>query len=136
MNTCLCKTLIYCHICIYPCKTSTHTDLKSHCPIPTSNWMLSRFLDNYRRERDSDAREYYAGLRREWDFCMNESNALHDDLMQLGVPFVDHISLILPRQNMDQYRCAVAKIKKRRTILYYFVGVGITYYNLRKSWPS
>ena len=74
--------------------------------------MLSHFLDNYRRERDSDAREYYAGLRWEWDFCMNESNALHDDLMQLGVPFIDHISLILPRQNMDQYRCAVAKIKK------------------------
>ena len=42
----------------------------------------------------------------------NESNALHDDLMGLEAPLVDRISLTLPRQNMDQYRHAVAKIKK------------------------
>nr|POE71207.1 hypothetical protein CFP56_29039 [Quercus suber] len=54
------------------------------------NWMLPRFPDNYKRERDSDEREYYAGLRREWDFRVNESNALHDDLVRLGVPLVDH----------------------------------------------
>ena len=39
-------------IYIYPCRTSTHTDLKS-----MHNWMLPRFPDNYRRERDSDERE-------------------------------------------------------------------------------
>ena len=55
------------------------------------NWMLPRFPDNYRRERDSDEREYYAGLRREWDFRVNESNALHDDLVRLGAPLVDRI---------------------------------------------
>ena len=117
MNTCPCKTPIYCHIYIYPCKTFTHTDLKSHCPMSTRNWMLPRFLDNYRREGDSDAREYYAGLRQEWDFRMNESNALHDDLMQLEMPLVDHISLTLPRQNMDQYWCVVAKIKKENNLM-------------------
>ena len=42
---------------------------------------------------------------------MNESNALHDDLMQLGAPLVDCISLTLSRRNMHQYKRAVAKIK-------------------------
>ena len=76
------------------------------------NWMLPRFPDNYRTKRDSDEREYYAGLRREWDFRMNEFNTLHNDLVQLEVPFVNCISPTLPRQNMDQYRHAVVKIKK------------------------
>ena len=63
MNTCPCKTPIYSHIYIYPCKTFTHTNLKSHFPMSTGNWMLPRFPNNYRRERDSNEREYYAGLR-------------------------------------------------------------------------
>ena len=41
------------YIYIYRCKTSTHTDLKSHLPMSMRNWMLPRFLDNYRRERYS-----------------------------------------------------------------------------------
>ena len=79
--------------------------------------MLPRVLDNYRRERDSDAREYYVGLRREWDFRMNEYIALHDNLMRLGAPLVNRISLTLPQQNMDQYRHAMAKIKKDNNIM-------------------
>ena len=78
------------------------------------NWMLPRFPDNYRRERDSDEKEYYAGLRREWDFRVNESNALHDDLMQLGAPLVDHVSFTLSRRNMHQYECAVTTINKNK----------------------
>nr|POE96378.1 hypothetical protein CFP56_53951 [Quercus suber] len=81
------------------------------------NWMLPRFPDNYRRERDSDEREYYAGLRREWDFRMNESNALHDDLARLRVPLVNRISVTLPRQNMHQYERAVTKIKKENNLM-------------------
>ena len=92
--------------------------------------MLPRVPDNYRRERDSDTREYYAGLRREWDFRMNEFNALHDDLMRLKAPLVNRISLTLPQQNMDQYRSAMAKIKKENNLL---LTLGITYYNLWKS---
>ena len=76
------------------------------------NRMLPRFPDNYRRERDSNEREYYAGLRREWDFRVNESNALHDDLVRLEAPLVDRVSLTLSRQNMHQYKRAVTKIKK------------------------
>ena len=78
------------------------------------NWMLSRFPDNYRRERDSDEREYYAGLQRDWDFRVNKSNALHDDLLRLEAPLVDRSSLTLPRQNMHQYEHVVTKIKKRK----------------------
>ena len=78
------------------------------------NWMLPRFPDNYRRERDSNEREYYAELRREWDFRVNESNALHNDLVQLGAPLVDRVSLTLSRQNMHLYERAVTKKKKKR----------------------
>ena len=78
------------------------------------NWMLPRFPDNYRRERDSNERKYYAELRREWDFRVNESNALHDDLVQLRAPLVDRVSLTLSRQNMHQYERAVTKKKKKR----------------------
>ena len=77
------------------------------------NWMLPRFPDNYRTKRDSDEREYYAGLWREWDFYVNESNALHDDLVQLEVPLVDRVSLTLSGRNMHQYERAVTKIKER-----------------------
>ena len=77
------------------------------------NWMLPCFLDNYRTKRDSDEREYYAELWREWDFYVNESNALHDDLVQLEVPLVDRVSLTLSGRNMRQYERAVTKIKKK-----------------------
>ena len=86
------------------------------------NWMLPRFLDNYRRERDSDEMEYYAGLRREWDFRVNESNALHDDLMRLGKPLVDRVSLTLSWRNIHQYKHVVTTIKKKENNL--------------MSWPS
>ncbi|XP_075640494.1 serine/threonine-protein phosphatase 7 long form homolog [Castanea sativa] len=66
-------------------------------------------FDNDGRERDSDESEYYAGLRREWDFCVNESNALQDDLVRLGAPLVDRSSLTLPWRNMHQYEHAVTK---------------------------
>ena len=81
------------------------------------NWMLPHFPDNYRRERNSDEREYYAGLRREWDFRVNESNALHDDLVKVGAPFVDRISLTLPRRNMHQYERAVTTIQKENNLM-------------------
>ena len=71
----------------------------------------------YRREKDSDEREYYAELRQEWDFIVNESNALHNDLVLLRVPLVDHISLTKLRRNMDQCRRAMAKIRKENNLM-------------------
>nr|POE67516.1 hypothetical protein CFP56_36683 [Quercus suber] len=81
------------------------------------NWMLPHFPDNYRMERDSDKREYYVGLRWEWDFHVNESNVLHDDLVRLRAPLVNHICLTLPWQNMHQYERAVTKIKKENNLM-------------------
>ena len=81
------------------------------------NWMLPRFPNNYRAERDSNEREYYAGLRREWDFRVNESNTLHYDLVQLGAPLVDRVSLTLSQRNMHQYERAVKKIKKENNLM-------------------
>ena len=81
------------------------------------NWMLPRFPDNYRTKRDSDEREYYAGLRWEWDFRMNESNTLHNDLVQLEAPLVDCVLLTLSRQNIHQYERAVTKIKKENNLM-------------------
>ena len=48
---------------------------------------------------------------------MNESNALHDDLVRLGVPLVDRVSLTLSRQNMHQYERAMTKIKKENPMI-------------------
>ena len=48
---------------------------------------------------------------------MNESNALHDDLVRLGAPLVDRVSLTLSRQNMHQYERAVTKIKKENNLM-------------------
>ena len=48
---------------------------------------------------------------------MNESNALHDNLVRLGAPPVDRILFTLPWQNMHQYECLVAKIKKENYLM-------------------
>ena len=81
------------------------------------NWILPRFPDNYRTKRDSDEREYYAELWQEWDFRVNESNTLHDDLVQLEAPLIDRVSLTLSRQNMHQYEHAVTEIKKENNLM-------------------
>ena len=81
------------------------------------NWMLPRFPNNYRTKRDSNKREYYARLQREWDFRVNESNALHNDLVQLKAPLVNRVSLTLSRQNMHLYERAVTKIKKENNLM-------------------
>ena len=48
---------------------------------------------------------------------MNESNALHNDLMLLETPLVDHVSLTLSRQKMHQYERAVTKIKNENNLM-------------------
>ena len=59
----------------------------------------------------------YARLQRKWDFRVNESNALHDDLVQLEAPLVNCVSLTLSRRNMHQYERAVTKIKKENNLM-------------------
>ena len=48
---------------------------------------------------------------------MNESNALHNNLMRLSAPFVNRVSFTLPRRNMHQYERAVTKIKKENNLM-------------------
>ena len=48
---------------------------------------------------------------------MNESNALHDDLMRLGAPLVDRASLTLSRRNIHQYERAVTTIKRENNLM-------------------
>ena len=48
---------------------------------------------------------------------MNESNALHDDLVRLEAPLIDRVSLTLSRKNMHQYERAVTKIKKENNLM-------------------
>ena len=48
---------------------------------------------------------------------MNESNALHDDLLRLEAPLVDRSSLTLPRKNMHQYERAVTKKIKNNNLM-------------------
>ena len=48
---------------------------------------------------------------------MNESNALHNDLVQLEAPLVDRVSLTLSQKNMHQYERAVTKIKKENNLM-------------------
>ena len=35
-------------------------------------WLLPNYNDDYRQEKFSDLKEYYAGLRREWAFKVNK----------------------------------------------------------------
>ena len=48
---------------------------------------------------------------------MNESNALHNDLVQLEAALVNRVSLTLSWQNMHQYERAVTKIKKENNLM-------------------
>ena len=84
--------------------------LYSKSQLALAMWLLTRFLDNYRRERDSDEMEYYARLRQEWKFCINKSNTRHNDLILLIVSLVDHVSLTKWRCNVDECMHAMARI--------------------------
>ena len=54
-----------------------HFSRNSKIIMASNNWIFPRFADNYVREKYTDRREYYAGLRREWEYRYNESNTLH-----------------------------------------------------------
>ena len=82
-----------------------------------NNWILPRFTDNYEMEKYTDKREYYAGLRREWEYRYNESNALHNDLIALGAPLLDRVSLTMPRRNMVDYKYVVKKNRKENNLM-------------------
>lgn len=100
--------------------TAMHSPIKhiaTHITMPMCNWLLPRFLDNYAQERNSDVREYYARLRCEKEFHVDETNALHNDLKLLGAPLVDRVSLRKPRHNVNKCRHAVYQIHKENNLM-------------------
>ena len=81
-----------------------------------NNWILPHFADNYEREKYTEKGEYYAGLRHEWEYHYNESNALYNDL-DAGAPLLDRVSLTMPRRNMVDYKYVVKKIHKENNLM-------------------
>jgi hypothetical protein len=94
-----------------------HFSRNSEITKASNNWSLPRFANNYVREKYTDRREYYAGLRREWDFRYNESNTLHTDLVVLGAPLLDRVSLTMPRSNVVDYEKVVKQILKENNLM-------------------
>ena len=84
--------------------------LYSNSQLAMAMWLLLHFLDDYRRERESNEREYYVILRQEWNFRINKSNTQHNDLILLVVSLVDRVSLTKPRRNMDECIRAMTRI--------------------------
>ena len=94
-----------------------HFSRNSKIIMASNNWILPRFADNYVREKYTDRREYYADLRREWEYRYNESNTLHSDLVVLGAPLPDHVSLTMLRSNVVNYEEVVKQIRKENNLM-------------------
>ena len=94
-----------------------HFSRNSKITIARNNWILSHFANNYVREKYTDRREYYAGLRREWEYRYNESNTLHIDLVVLGAPLPDRVSLTMPRSNVVDYEKVMKQILKENNLM-------------------
>jgi hypothetical protein len=94
-----------------------HFSRNSEITMASNNWILPRFADNYVREKYTDRREYYAGLRREWEYRYNESNTLHSDLVILGAPLLDRVSLTMLRSNVVNYEKVVKQIRKENNLM-------------------
>ena len=75
-------------------------------------WILSEYPDDYRHLRLSDPKEYYAGLRREWVYRVNEAEVLVNQLRELGSRTVRRIAAAMERKNRFQYENALRCIRE------------------------
>ena len=66
----------------------------------------------------SDPKEYYAGLRREWAFRVNESELVVEQLHELGAPCVRRSSLSMQRRNRSEYEVAVRRIREENNQMF------------------
>jgi hypothetical protein len=85
--------------------------------MASNNWILPYFAYNYVREKYTDIREYYVGLRREWEYRYNKSNTLHTDVVVLVAPLLDCVSLTMPRSNVVDYEKVVKQIHKENNLM-------------------
>ena len=81
-------------------------------------WILPEYFDGYRHFRVSDPKEYYAGLRREWAFRVNESELIVEQLRELGAPCVRRSSLSMQRRNRSEYEVAVRRIREENNRMF------------------
>ena len=65
-----------------------------------NTWLLGERDDDYRRLRVSEPKEYFAGVRREWAYRVEESQRLSNDLIAMGVRVPTRHSLdVYPTRN-------------------------------------
>ena len=69
---------------------------------PTRIWFLRQMDDDYYSLRYTDPKECFAGVRREWAFCLKESDQLRNDLIGLGanLPVRDSLA-VYPAHNFN-----------------------------------
>ena len=94
-----------------------HFSRNSEIAMVSNNWILPHFADNYVREKYIDRREYYTSLRHEWEYSYNKSNTLHTDLVVLGAPLPDRVSLTMPRNNVINYEKVMKQIRKENNLM-------------------
>ena len=68
--------------------------------------------------RVSDPKEYYAGLRREWAFRVNEAEIVVEQLWELGAPIVRRLALSMQRNNHTEYERAVKRIREENNRMF------------------
>lgn len=74
-------------------------------------WLLPTFRDDYWMEEDTNPKEYYAGLRREWAFRAEEQEGLVRDLSNLGAPIPQRRTIGMPRRTRNDYEEVVAQVR-------------------------
>ncbi|CAL5421671.1 unnamed protein product [Camellia sinensis] len=67
---------------------------------------------DYKSEKYSSPKDYYAGIRAEWAFRVTDQEGLYNDLRNFGAPVPHHRSLTMARRNVSDYEKAVSRIKK------------------------
>ncbi|KAL7208582.1 hypothetical protein ACSBR1_030339 [Camellia fascicularis] len=75
-------------------------------------WLLPPFTYDYKSEKYSSPKDYYAGIRAEWAFRVTEQEGLFNDLRNFGAPVPHRRSLTMARRNVSDYEKAVSRIKK------------------------
>ncbi|CAL5415834.1 unnamed protein product [Camellia sinensis] len=75
-------------------------------------WLLPPFSYDYKSEKYSSPKDYYAGIRAKWVFRATEQEGLFNDLRNFGAPVPHRRSLTMARRNVSDYEKAVSRIKK------------------------
>ncbi|CAL5343644.1 unnamed protein product [Camellia sinensis] len=76
-------------------------------------WLLPPFTYDYKSEKYSSPKDYYAGIRAEWAFRVTEQEGLSNDLRNFGAPVPHRRSLTMARRNVSDYEKAIKKANKR-----------------------